>query len=799
VDLLVARARAVRPDLRLGPEDRPTLAEIARRLDGLPLAIELAAARLAVMEPPQLLRRLHARLDLLTHAPRGAAPRHATLRRAIEWSWRLLSETERVVLEQCTAFRGGFDLEGAEAVIDLGSAAATGVSPVLDTLQALRHKSLLAVLPTAPPAGREATLRLTLLESIAEYGRERLAERGPGVAAELYVRHAHHYAGRGAADADAVEGSEGAAAAERLRAERHNLRALVERAPAWLAPSRRAADRGVLLQAALALTCDLRLDGPGDAVDELFARLRPWFEEDDGGTTPAAEAAALRCAVATVVLADVRFEDGLALLETAGRAAADLPAALAAQVFMLRGYALAHQDRHGEARAAIDAALERAHTAGAKAVEVRAMAYDATVRLQAGDVRGALEAARRAAAGLGLLGRPRARAAALLNVANYLQQVGGVAEAATAAAEAAAVAAPFGGRLAAYAAHVRGVVAIEAGRAGEAVALFRDCLAKWAALGLPEKEPEARRLLASALLLAADPAGAICEAEAALAGARTLRVARLETLCWTTLALAYGEAGRPEDAAAAAEGGCGAADGVDPRTAGPLWALRGALAAGAGQHATARTCRAAAEGCAQKAGDETTRWVLRLYAAVGASEPPGPRRRGSRSAAPARARAVANGAVRRLLVDALGQTAGPAFEVRMAARALLRLLEPPARRAVLAEAHDPAGRALLVDARGGWFRPPRDRWRGLERRPQLRRVLVCLAAARLETPGVALAQDAILERAWPGERVLPLAARARVHKMLSLLRRAGLGGLMLTVERGWLLDPAVPLIHLDTL
>ncbi|MDX3191113.1 BTAD domain-containing putative transcriptional regulator [Streptomyces sp. MN03-5084-2B] len=158
VRLLRDRAGAVRKDLTA---DAATLARVCRALDGMPLAIELAAARLRTMSLDQLAHRLDDRFRLLTGGSRTALPRHRTLRAVIDWSWELLSDAERVVLRRLSVFSGGASLEAAERVC--GDSA-----EVLDLLTALTEKSLVVVVGE----------RYRMLGTIKEYAGQRLAEAG---------------------------------------------------------------------------------------------------------------------------------------------------------------------------------------------------------------------------------------------------------------------------------------------------------------------------------------------------------------------------------------------------------------------------------------------------------------------------------------------------------------------------------------------------------------------------------------------------------------------------------------------
>ncbi|MYQ41554.1 Predicted ATPase [Streptomyces sp. LamerLS-316] len=168
--LFAERARAVRPDFEPDADtaDHPrAIAEICRRLDGLPLAIELAAARLRLLTPRQIADRLDDRFRLLTSGSRTVLPRQQTLRAVVDWSWDLLSPDERTLLRQVSVFAGGWDLAAAEAVTGPDAAVLLG---------ALVDKSL--VVAAAPIDGTE--MRYRLLETIHEYAAER-ADETPGL------------------------------------------------------------------------------------------------------------------------------------------------------------------------------------------------------------------------------------------------------------------------------------------------------------------------------------------------------------------------------------------------------------------------------------------------------------------------------------------------------------------------------------------------------------------------------------------------------------------------------------------
>jgi predicted ATPase/class 3 adenylate cyclase len=214
VALFVERALAVRPGFAVTNENAPAVAEICARLDGLPLAIELAAARVRLLSPQALLARLDERLALLTGGARGAPERHQTLRATIDWSYRLLTEPEQRLFSRLGVFVGGCRIEQAEAVADHD--AELGID-LLDGLQALVEKSLIRRRDDA-----DGEPRFWMLETIREYALDALGDDLP----ECRQAHALTYLALAEErTATTVDRRTEAEASDLLEAERPNLRA----------------------------------------------------------------------------------------------------------------------------------------------------------------------------------------------------------------------------------------------------------------------------------------------------------------------------------------------------------------------------------------------------------------------------------------------------------------------------------------------------------------------------------------------------------------------------------------------
>lgn len=175
VRLFVERAKLNNPNFALTASNALAIAQICRRLDGIPLALELAAARARIVSPETIAARLDDGLQILTGGGRNAAPRHQTLRAAIDWSYRLLSENEKTAWRNFSVFAGGFTLDAAEFICE-----SKAENSVLDLLTGLTDKSIVTI---AGSAENDLEIRYSLLETLRQYAAEKLRETGEETAA----------------------------------------------------------------------------------------------------------------------------------------------------------------------------------------------------------------------------------------------------------------------------------------------------------------------------------------------------------------------------------------------------------------------------------------------------------------------------------------------------------------------------------------------------------------------------------------------------------------------------------------
>jgi predicted ATPase len=218
--LFLERARAVRPGFAAGPAHQAAIAQICQRLEGLPLAIELAAAHARTISPGEILHGLSRRLDLLARGPSDLPPRQRSMRGALDWSYQLLSPAERSVLQQLAIFAGGATLPAIAAVC---TPRAQPENDLRQTLAALAGKSLVGVAEVADAS------RFTMLEVVREYALDLLAQHdGPANVDRVRRAHASYFAAMADGASEALRGPDQLRWLTRLEADHSNFRTALE-------------------------------------------------------------------------------------------------------------------------------------------------------------------------------------------------------------------------------------------------------------------------------------------------------------------------------------------------------------------------------------------------------------------------------------------------------------------------------------------------------------------------------------------------------------------------------------------
>lgn len=356
VDLFTARARAQKPDFVLGEGNRAAVAEVVRLLDGLPLAIELAAARVRLLSPTQMVERMRDRFNLLAGA-RGAAARQATLRAAIDWSWNLLTPWEQAAFAQCSIFDGGFTLEAAEAVLDLSAWPQAPLA--MDVVQALSDKSLLRTwVPTAQSRYNIEEPYFGMYMSIREYAADKLEASGQPASRLAEERHGQYFARFGTDEAiEAISLRGGVKRRRELALELDNLVAACRRAV-------RRADGEIAVAAYEAIWEVLELQGPCTLGIDLGSQVLAVDRLDHAQRAAAlqARATAYRRAGRSEEAA-TGFEQALALARGIGDRRRE------ASILVRLGNLRRDQGRMDDARATLEASLAIAREVGHRRLE----------------------------------------------------------------------------------------------------------------------------------------------------------------------------------------------------------------------------------------------------------------------------------------------------------------------------------------------------------------------------------------------------------------------------------------------
>ena len=749
VRLFIERAAAARHGYEPSG-DLAAIVDIVRQLDGLPLAIELAASRMGVLGAGQIAAHLNRRFELLRSPGSGLSPRQATMRGAIAWSWDLLEPHEQQALAQCSVFRGGFELDAARSVIHLGDR--RGALWVLDVVQALVEKSL--VQAYEPVHGR-GELRYRLYESVREFGAERLTEMA-GAGGELATteRHDAHYTELARRLLEQRDGSRSRRALQRVALELDNL---------LLVHARNATRAGeISAERAMTVACALEpLMSARGCLGALETLLDTTLRHHSGVATPRLEAGCL------IAHARALAELG-AVGDSEMRRRRALELARASADRRLEGRALGSLAHHAWRRGELAEAARLGAEALAIHREVGDLGQEGRTASQLGQCHhwlGDLDRAREqlghALAVVRQHGDSRSEAIALSDLGNLEIDQGDAASARDRFELALDISRSIGDRYdEGYFLAGLGMAALELGDLALAREHYEEAADTHQRVGNPRGEGIARAYLG----LCAEMDGRSGEARRAYRDAQELL------------------------------SGHG-----PPLPLGLVHCWRGRLEADAGQLTAARRHLALGSRLLAELGDNLVSAVPALC--------------GAHQALALAAEAHADGDFdeagrlgeqARELVARLraGDERHRSSHVRLALarlRASLgsdapRLSWAPPSQAELFDGVASEG-ALTISSSGRSFCAPGGEPVDLSTRRAPRLILRALAEQRERHPGVALDLDALLAAGWPGERLLTEAGATRVYTAIATLRRMGLKPYLLRCDDGYMIDVATPLVR----
>ncbi|MBS2014555.1 MAG: hypothetical protein JST00_16835 [Deltaproteobacteria bacterium] len=724
VGLFLACAQRASPR----PIDRAAAAEIVRALEGIPLALELAASRMSVLSLRELEERLTSRLGVLSSRLRAEHPRQQTMRAAIDWSWTLLEPHEQAALRHLGVFRGGFDADAAEAVIDLS--AFPSAPPALDVLQSLRAKSFVRGDETS------GELRLRLYDIIRDVCEEALRDAGEENAA--IARHAAYF---------------------------------VRKARAWGKTIGTPAER----EAHACLKREL------DNI--LAAHARALEGKSEGGL---ADAFTLLVDLESVIWTSIPAETSLALVDRAfarlGDAGANVPPALRCELLLRRARTLQLMGADGARENAVEA-LELARANGDRRLEGESLARLANIEIAESNARLGTELLRDAIEILGahdlrLTGNAlRARGVAL-------RAIGELEEARIAHEEALAIRAQLGDERAAgldlaslAALHLQQGQLDRARELAEAAAercgknddrysrAYAVAIVGWAASEMGELETGVSRI------------------EEALQGLRSIGERRMYAMLLGFSGMLRQLQGRREEARARYDEALGLLhDQSDRLYEGLTAGAAASLAWGDDDDARARAHFAVAEErLAQLAATANPRLTAAIELTGGHEDlwksrkalASGDDRAAKAHVAAARARLRANESVVQDNDD-----------LRVAHRLLQHAIDGQLPAPV-------ASGVVEIDREAFWISVAGAPRVDLRRRRALRLVLSELVRQRETAPGKPVTMSRLVEAGWPGEKILVQAGLTRLYVTIRSLRELGLRTVLLRQDDGYLLDPSV--------
>jgi predicted ATPase/tetratricopeptide (TPR) repeat protein len=815
VRLFLERARAAGAEVDVSqPGVTAPLLKVIRLLDGLPLALEMAAARLRLLRLSELAERLNERFALLRSTTRPVPDRRKTLFATLTWSWELLADVERAALAQCTAFRGVFDLRAAEGVLSLPA----GAPPVVEILERLRDKSLIQL--DDLPEGRYLRLLLSVRDFALQAWREGASEDLDALA----LRHARYYSALAKPAIRPGAAGDHERTLQRLVAQRDNLLHVLKSLPG-LGTSPLASRQGLGPEIAeMALWTALALDwiastrgSPRDVsgwLEQALELAQSVAPHGVGAGRVRAEIALARVSrrLFRTARAEAALERARSLLQ--GDGSSEIPET---EREILQG--LLEVERAGltfyvgnptvETVRQAQGAVARLTAAGAAHDAAGARICAAMLHLARSDYDAGEAELREALATFHALAAGPAATLVQSKLAQLFVERGEMEQAAHWATEALAATGPAAVEPATSSAwELLGMARLECLDLDAAEASLDRAIAGYLRWGEPPAAAHPLVYLASLARERGQADAARAHFEQALRMGSPNSPWFRETVCEYRAEVAWDSG----DLAAASDGLANALDIVASDDALRRWLCLtrlAALRAVQGERAVAHALVAEAGALRERVSSPRFRLAGDLYAAcLEATD--------LRSAADDDARVPG-------LIDSLAACLAPAVRsdeplgsssgaggppvasagawivrsrtVRTAYRRLLSVLPNARRLTVAARAHDPQGVAMVVGCEGAWLRTPEGQTIDTSHRPQLARLMAALVQARLDEGGRPLESQELIDRVWPGEAILPEAAANRLYYVIGALRKAGLGQALISTNEGYMLDPTLPLLR----